>query len=134
ATQERPVEGDPLWVDNPDVAEVLNLATGVTLSHREVIGTDYAAVLALRTALQAGIHNGSPHYVCSLCGTAVYLVSQAAQRRFFFRHRPGAGGECAMLYGRLSQAEIDARKYNGVKESAAHRRMKEWLAQCLEAD
>jgi len=36
--------------------------------------------------------------------------------------------------GLLSQEEINARKYNGIKESWRHREMKRWIAECLRAD
>lgn len=40
----------------------------------------------------------------------------------------------AVTAGALNQAEIDARRYNGVKESRLHLQMKEWLVRCLSAD
>lgn len=123
-----------LWVENPEVAEVLDLQTGQHQPHSDVIGTDYAAAIRLRSDLQTGIRRGAPRLACSMCGAPVYLVSQAAERRFFFRHTLEDGRCSAKTRGELSQDEIDARKYNGVKESEPHRRMKDWIARCLQAD
>ena len=61
-------------------------------------------------------------------------MSRAEERRFFFRHTLEDGRCLARTRGELSQEEIDARRYNGVKESARHLQMKEWVAQCLAAD
>lgn len=113
---------------------MLDLRTGEHRPHFDVIGTDYAAVIRLRSVLQTGIRRDSPRYACSMCGVPVYLVSRANERRFFFRHTLEDGRCCARTRGALSRSEIDARKYNGVKESASHRRMKGWIAECLRAD
>jgi len=121
-------------VENPEVAEVMEIASGDHLDHGEVIGTDYEKAIQLRMALRTDIKRGSPHYACSLCGVPVYLVSRAEERRFFFRHTLEDGRCLARTRGELSQEEIDARRYNGVKESARHLQMKEWVAQCLAAD
>ena len=121
-------------VENPEVAEVMEIASGDHLDHGEVIGTDYEKAIQLRMALRTYIKRGTPHYACSLCGVPVYLVSRAEERRFFFRHTLEDGRCLARTRGELSQEEIDARRYNGVKESARHLQMKEWVVQCLAAD
>lgn len=122
------------WVDDPEVAEVLDLDSGEFLRHDQAIGTDYETVIQLRSELQTSIHKESPKYACSLCHAPVYLVSLAEKRRFFFRHTLEDGRCPARTRGTLSQDEIDARRYNGVKESRAHIQMKEWVAESLRAD
>lgn len=129
-----PAETETFSVENPEVAEVLDLRSGQHLAHEKVIGTDYEKAIQLRMDLQTGIKRETPRYACSLCGVPVYLVSRAEQRRFFFRHTLEDGRCPARTRGELSQEEIDARRYNGVKESDLHLEMKLWVAQCLEAD
>ena len=69
-------------VENPEVAEVMEIASGDHLDHGEVIGTDFEKAIQLRMALRTDIKRGTPHYACSLCGVPVYLVSRAEERRF----------------------------------------------------
>ena len=61
-------------VENPEVAEVMEIASGDHLDHGEVIGTDYEKAIQLRMALRTDIKRGTPHYACSLCGVPVYLL------------------------------------------------------------
>lgn len=129
-----PGETGILAVEHPEVAEVMEIASGDHLDHREVIGSDYEKAIQLRMALRTDIKRGTPRYACTLCGVPIYLVSRAEERRFFFRHTLEDGRCPARTRGELSQKEIDARRYNGVKESARHLQMKAWVAQCLAAD
>lgn len=57
-------------VENPEVAEVMEIASGDHLDHGEVIGTDYEKAIQLRMALRTDIKRGTPHYACSLCGVS----------------------------------------------------------------
>jgi hypothetical protein len=122
------------WVEKPEVEEVLDLRTGACVPHDVAIGTDYESVIKLRSALQEGIQRDAPLYACSMCGVPVYLVSQKEERKFHFRHTLEDGRCSAKTRGQLSQDEIDARRYNGVKESQAHINMKNWVAESLRAD
>jgi hypothetical protein len=53
---------------------------------------------------------------------------------FFFRHLVEDGRCSAVTRGELSREEINARKYNGAKESALHIRTKNWVAESLRTD
>ena len=121
-------------VDHPEVVELLDLATGETAHHATVIGDDYERALQLRMQLQTDIKRERPRYVCPMCMTPVYLVSRPEGRKFFFRHLLEDGRCSAVTRGLLSQDEINARKYNGVKESWLHLEMKAWIASCLQVD
>lgn len=123
-----------LAVENPAILEVLDLKTGQHYSVNEVIGSDYAEVMKLRMALRTQINKQEPLYACSLCGIPVYLVSCPDKQHFFFRHELEDGRCPVRTRSELSQLEINARKYNGAKESALHCRMKDWVMQCLSAD
>lgn len=123
-----------LSVENPEIDEVLDLKTGTLISSFEAIGTDYGKAMALRMALRQSIAEGSPLYVCPICGVPIYLVSRKEERKFFFRHDLEDGRCPAHTRGELSEEEINARKYNGAKESQAHIRMKEIIAESLRCD
>lgn len=121
-------------VEDPEVAELLDLATGRCESHADVIGDDYEKALQLRMQLQTDLRRERPRFVCAMCMTPVYLVSRPEGRKFFFRHSLEDGRCSAVTRGLLSQEEINARKYNGAKESWLHLEMKSWIAECLRAD
>ncbi len=121
-------------VEDPEVVELLDLSTGRCEWHADVIGDDYEKALQLRMQLQTDLRREQPRFVCAMCMTPVYLVSRPEGRKFFFRHSLEDGRCSAVTRGLLSQDDIDARKYNGAKESWLHLEMKSWIAACLQAD
>ena len=129
-----PHDESPLAVENPEIAEVLDLATGEILDARAVIGSDKERALRLRMALRQGIAEDKPLMACPLCTVPVHLVSMAHARRFYFRHETEDGRCTAKTKGALSERQILAMKYDGARESEAHRRMKEILAESLRGD
>jgi hypothetical protein len=79
------------------------------------------------------LYRGEPRVVCSVCGTPVYLVS-TPDKAFFFRHTIEDGSCPAQTRGKWSQEQIRAMKYQGARESDAHRRIKALIARSLDAD
>lgn len=131
--QEQPTVGEWLVVDEPEIREVMCTESGQHYSVRDVIGKDFAQLMALRMRVREKLQS-DPLYRCSICGVAVHLCSSSTQRRFFFKHREQDGSCPANTAGALNQDEINARKYNGAKESKLHLRMKDWITQCLTLD
>lgn len=123
-----------LAVQDPEIAEVQNMETGDLIPAHIAIGSDFGKAMNLRMALRQSIAEGSPIYACPICGVPVYLVSRKEERKFFFRHDLEDGRCPARTRGELSEQEINARKYNGAKESQAHIRMKEIIAESLRCD
>lgn len=120
-------------VDNPEVTEVLDRATGRYERHSDVIGDDWPTAVQLRMEVHTTLEV-NPRFLCAQCMTPVYLVSRPEGKKLFFRHTLEDGRCSAVTRGLLSQDEIDARKYNGVKESWLHIEMKRWIVECLRAD
>lgn len=120
-------------VEHPEVAEVLDRSTGRYERHADVIGDDWEKALQLRMEVQTNL-DVNPRFLCSECMTPVYLVSRPEGKKLFFRHTLEDGRCSAVTRGLLSQDEINARKYNGVKESWLHLEMKRWIVDCLQAD
>jgi len=110
------------------------METGDLIPAHLAIGTDYGKAIELRMAVRQSIVESSPLYTCPICGVPVYLVSRAEERKFFFRHQVEDGRCPARTRGDMSEEEINARKYNGAKESQAHIRMKEIIAESLRCD
>lgn len=99
-----------------------------------VLGTDFAELVKLRMAISTGLHKNQPLYRCSICSVPVYICRTKNEQRFFFKHRHEDGNCPAITRGSLDQRELDARKYNGAKESTLHVNMKNWIVECLTAD
>src|SRR6218665_345900 len=132
--QERPAPGEPLWLEKPEVKEGLNTETGQHLSVAAVMGTDYERLMQLRMSVRTRVLQNDPLFRCSLCGVPVYVCRAKEGFKFFFRHQHEDGSCPARTRGSLDQDEINARKYNGAKESKLHRRIKDWVCQCLSVD
>jgi len=130
----RPEPGEALIVERPQIGEVLDVEAGTFVAASAVMGTDYARLVRLRMEVRTQMRRGTPLYKCATCGVAVHICCSRDSARFFFKHRHEDGNCPAVTAGALNQAEIDARKYNGVKESRLHLQMKEWLVRCLSAD
>lgn len=131
--QEQPTVGEWLVVDDPEIKEVMCTESGRHRDVREVIGNDFVELMALRMRVRENLQI-DPVYRCSICGVAVHICSSSTKRRFFFKHREQDGSCPANTAGALDQDEINARKYNGAKESKLHLRMKDWITQCLTLD
>lgn len=126
--------GTSLAVLRPEIKEVMSVETGNHLKVETVIGSNYAELIQLRMAIRTAIQNDNEMYRCSICGVSVYLCRTKNEQRFFFKHRHEYGNCPAVTRGELSQLELDARRYNGAKESARHLKMKQWVVECLTAD
>lgn len=123
-----------LCVPDPEITELLDLRSGRHLPVRDVISSKKDEVSHLRLAIRHGQQEGAPLYACALCNVPVSLLQHPQSGLFFFRHLVEDGRCSAVTRGQLSRDEIDARKYNGVKESACHIRMKELVAGSLLSD
>lgn len=100
----------------------------------DVVGEDYERALQTRMALKQGIEADNPLLACPLCSVPVHLVSLSQERRFYLRHETEDGRCPFRTKGGLSEERILAMKYDGARESAAHRRMKDIIAGSLRCD
>lgn len=129
-----PTPGESLVVPNPEITMVMETETGEHLPVAQVIGSDYYALVQKRLQVIAAFHTEDPLYRCSTCFVPVRLCCHHLSKKFYFKHREENGNCPAITRGELSQREIDALKYNGAKESRLHRKMKDWIEACLQAD
>lgn len=126
-------ETESFSVERPEVGVVLESATSQELPVAHVIGTDFAQLMQLRLEVKTSNQEDRAKYLCPECFVPLSLVCRKEARRFFFRHTVEDGRCSAITRGELTQEEINARKYNGAKESALHRQMKLWLVESLYA-
>ena len=124
-------------VIKPEIPVVMDMETGRELTLEEALGNDYAKIEILRMELAEKLAKDQPQlYVCPVCGVKVYLscIRSGNEKRFFFKHQIEDGSCSAITRGLLTKEEIDARRYNGAKESRAHIRIKEIIKASLECD
>lgn len=118
-------------VPDPAIGEVIDRRTGEIVSVADFIGSHRYDEMIVKRQLVRESLDADPHFICALCHQPVYVVGNQL-KRFFFRHVSDA--DCAVTRGALSQDEIRARKYHGLRESEAHRRIKGLLSRSLGAD
>lgn len=123
-------------VDDPEIEEIFDTRTGDYFSAKEAIGCDYDRLENLRMELSESIAQKKPRYVCSTCFVGVRLNCRRRDddKRFYFSHLHEDGNCPAITRGEHTKEQIEARKYNGVKESDAHYDMKQIVMKSLACD
>lgn len=117
----------------PAIPKVFDTESGAEVYAAILLTAEEETVMRLRFDVKRLIKQDQAKYLCPECFVPVSLVSMKKARRFYFRHIVEDGSCSAVTRGKLSQAEINARKYNGAKESYLHREMKQWIADSLHA-
>ncbi|MFK0278621.1 DUF6035 family protein [Ensifer sp. NPDC090286] len=133
----RNITVDPLAyanpVQNPEITELLDLASGEILDAIQWISARrYDHLIADRVSIRENLST-DPRFSCALCPVPVYLVS-SPEKRFFFRHKSEDGSCPAKTRSVLSREEIQALKYDGQRESEAHKTAKAHIVRSLAAD
>jgi hypothetical protein len=123
-----------LAVPKPEISEVMDMETGQYVNLQAVTGRDRDRLMQRRMEIKEAQLRGEPLYVCSECHVPVSLLMHPDSRRFYFKHTHEDGRCSAVTRGVLSHEEINARKYNGAKESRLHARMKDLVRKSLAAD
>ena len=120
--------------DTITIKEVMNCHSGLPIKTKDLIDSlAYDELIQFRSSLKRGIVNKAPLYVCSICGSHVYLNCRKIERKFHFAHKKHAN--CPYDNGHnLTDKQILAMQYNGAKESLAHKNMKWLLIDALSND
>lgn len=122
-------------VADPAITEVIDLDTGEIVDAAAFItGYLYQDLIEERGRIVARMMAGQPRLVCCNCHVPVYLVSRPEEHIFYFRHRHEDGSCPAQTRSPLSQDEICARKYHGLRESEPHKAIKALILRSLDAD
>jgi hypothetical protein len=118
---------------------VLDRQSGLWVSLEAFLGDgDYGDVVERKRVAQkmALIKEGRPQYVCPWCGQGMFLASLRMQdkvsERFYFKHL-FENTACSGIVGKGDRA-ICAQRFNGAKESEAHKRFKARVLESLDAD
>lgn len=121
-------------VEDPAVDLVIDTHSGAVVEAQAVLSGIEGDINKLRVQTAQLLAADNPLFLCALCHVPVYIVSLPDRRRFFFRHRIEDGRCSALTRGPLSEAQINAIKYDGQKEGPDHRRIKEQIRCSLECD
>lgn len=121
-------------VDDPQIVEVIELGEGKILNAKEFIGSyRYGDLVTIRLRVREELKEAKPRFVCPMCHVPVYIVANPI-KHFFFRHLVEDSSCPARTRDNLTEEEIRARKYHGLKESEAHKRIKRLIDRSLRAD
>ncbi|WP_449240151.1 DUF6035 family protein [Bradyrhizobium mercantei] len=121
-------------VSDPEIEEIIDLVTGEFRPTNDFIRSfQCGEVIAERVRVRENLKQETPTHICSLCSTPVYIVA-SPQKRFFFRHIREDGSCRAQTRDKLTEEQIRARKYHGLRESEAHKRIKRLIERSLRAD
>jgi len=122
-------------VSDPAIGSVLSIRAGFEIdSIRLIEGLRYDRLVnGLRAVIADSIREGKPRLVCPICGVAVSLASSKV-KRFYFRHVVEDGSCPAVTRSMQDPHDVRAAKYNGARESDAHKNMKEHIASSLLGD
>ena len=122
-------------VDNPLIKEVMDRRSGEHYQVVDLLNCSYGDVINLRHSLtDARSADAPPPLVCSICQGPIFLRAALGDKRFGFAHFHEDGTCPAQTRGSSTLEEMDARKYNGAKESDAHKETKQFIMDSLNAD
>ncbi|ARP98109.1 DUF6035 family protein [Pseudorhodoplanes sinuspersici] len=121
-------------VENPEIVEIIDLVNGLVIDVKTFIASHrYGDFIAKRVRIRESLKTQNPLFACALCCASVYAVA-SPEKRFFFRHSVEDGSCPAQTRHGLSQSDILARKYHGLRESEAHKKIKRLIERSLAAD
>jgi hypothetical protein len=123
-----------LAVLKPEILSVMDKKSGKHYPIAEIVGSDYDRVVQLRMDIITANKTGRALYICSECHVPVNLMMHPRSRLFFFKHTLENDRCSAVTRSPLTHEEINARKYNGAKESWRHAHIKKLVAESLTAD
>jgi Family of unknown function (DUF6035) len=120
----------------PVIKEVHDCRAGRIRPVSEILPADSECLHVLRREIVHGVQQGSPLFLCAYCAKPIYLALESLRKRsgLHFRHYSGDGDCTARTRNGWDTRQIDARKYDGLKEGSLHLETKELLAASLSAD
>lgn len=115
------------------IEELLDAKTGKLLSAADIFTQPEEQVYKLRGQLREAVVRDEKMIVCLLCQQPV-LIAVFKEGGYYFKHHQELGDCPIKTKGKYSADEINRMKYNGAKESDAHRDLKTFIHQALLSD
>lgn len=123
-----------LLVQSPEITHLIDDESGRQFDATEVVGSNRDQALVLYKTLHLSRKTGHNQILCALCGVPVYLCSAPDKQHFYFKHFQEDGSCPAVTRTGLTEAQINALRYHGQRESKRHIRIKNLLADSIGAD
>ena len=122
-------------VDDPQIEEVLDVESNEIVPSGRYLQNNPRVISELRLELRLAARRGMPRVLCPLCHTAIVPTSSKLRNHFFKHYYKADARTCPYNNLKtLSQKQQDALRYNGLKEGARHRRMKDLVVASLQSD
>lgn len=118
------------------IEEVHECCTGKIIDVEGAFPRDDETLHVRRREIEKAYQSGSPLYLCAFCSKPVYLALASRSKRsgLHFRHYVDDGDCIARTRSGKTKQQIEAQKYDGLKEGPLHLETKELLMASLKAD
>lgn len=117
------------------INEIINHETGELINTKELLTTDAENIHKMRNRLENAFQLNKKYLVCAYCGQNLKLRSDHNKKyQMHFAHIHDSNDCPIKTDCNLNKTEILALKYNGCKESEAHKRIKNSIYEILCAD
>jgi len=122
-------------VDDPQIEEVLDVESNEIVPSGHFLQHNPRIISELRVELRHAARRGKPRVLCPLCHTSVVPSSSKLGNHFFKHYSKADARSCPYNNLKtLSRKQQDALRYNGLKEGARHKRMKDLVVKSLQND
>ncbi len=113
----------------------VDLQTMRSISSDELMAMSADDYQVLRRAATRARLKRTPRYVCALCGHPAYAPRESRTGQPYWKHHPGAPGDCAWWTGTPSPVDdVSARQFKGAQESPLHAAIKNTVGELLRGD
>ena len=120
------------------IEEVIDVETGEMVCAEDFFSQHESIIIKARHTLEISIQSDIPKYKCPFCEQSVKISGRRIFERdktvYFFAHFKDSD-DCPIKTGiGLSLDVLLAKKYHGLKESDLHRKLKNFIADRLQAE
>ena len=120
------------------IEEVIDVETGEMVCAEDFFSQHESIIIKARHTLEISIQSDIPKYKCPFCEQSVKISGRRVFERdktvYFFAHFKDSD-DCPIKTGMgLSLEVLLAKKYHGLKESDLHRKLKNFIADRLQAE
>lgn len=118
------------------IEEVHDCQAGEIVGVEDILPRDDESLHERRREIEKAFQQNRPLYLCAFCSKPIYLALASLGRRsgLHFRHYRDDGDCIARTRTGRTKEQIEARKYDGLKEGPLHSETKELLIASLKAD
>lgn len=113
----------------------VDLQTMRSISSDQLMAMNADDYQVLRRAATRARLERTPRYVCASCGHPVYAPRESRTGQPYWKHHPGAPGDCVWWTGTPSPVDdVSARQFKGAQESPLHAAIKNMVGELLRGD